>query len=77
MRHSNTHARVVPKFSAIDCTFHCVCERENTRTSKKFENLIGPICRTYIRDESFITSWGGGRYIQGGRIFFGVVLGGG
>ena len=31
-----------------------------------------------IRDESFITSWGGGRIYSGGvGIFFGDVLGGG
>ena len=31
-----------------------------------------------IRDESFITSWGGGAVIfRGGRKFFGDVLGGG
>ena len=35
------------------------------------------IPRTIIRDESFITSWGGGGYIQGGGVgnVFGDVLG--
>ena len=49
MRHSKTHARVVPKFSAIDCIFHCVCEYDNIRTSKTFQNLIEPTYRTYIK----------------------------
>ena len=40
--------------------------------------MHGRLDRHVVRDESFITSWGGGSYIQGGGgNFFGDVLGGG